>query len=270
MELKVGFDVYIIAVLCWVGWLFFVMFGGIGLSAVPLDLILAYTDRPRAISEQTYQQRRRMLGQAASIMVARAEALQSKDGDLSVETGWRASRKKRAVRADYNKFKRDVMLLEGEFERLTISKFHKGENLAVSIAKLIAGIISAIVSIMWVLHIILCVMVPQIDPESDIRFLGAIFAACESSGLYPLGVALFAFFTLYLLACTVKGCLKFGMRVFFLFSIHPMRHQATPLNSILFNVELLLLTSAAVCQFAQTAFADYARLTDAEVIFPLR
>merc|ERR1712226_307939 len=46
-----------------------------------------------------------------------------------------------------------------------------------------------------------------------------------------------------------------------------MRHKATPLNSILFNVEMVLITSAAVVQFAQTAFSDYARLTDADVIF---
>lgn len=267
MELKVGFDVYIIAVMCWVGWLFFVVFGGIGLSAVPLDLILAFADRPVPISEQTYQQSRKMLGQAASILVARAEVLQEKDGPLCHEKGWRAARKKRALRTEYNKFKRDVLLLEGELERLTVSKFHKGESLAVSVLKLIFGILCAIVSIMWVLHIILCVMMKQIDKTNDIQFIGAIFAACETPGLYPLGVALFAFFTLYLLACVIKGCLKFGMRVFFLFSIHPMRHQATPLNSMLFNIEMVLLTSAAVCQFALIAFPDYARLTDADVIF---
>eukprot|EP00444_Apocalathium_aciculiferum_P026342 CAMPEP_0183419728 /NCGR_PEP_ID=MMETSP0370-20130417/25978_1 /TAXON_ID=268820 /ORGANISM="Peridinium aciculiferum, Strain PAER-2" /LENGTH=569 /DNA_ID=CAMNT_0025603559 /DNA_START=23 /DNA_END=1730 /DNA_ORIENTATION=+ len=267
LEMKVGFDVYIIAVMCFVGWLFFVVFGGIGLSAVPLDLILEYTDRPKPIDEQMYQQRRRLLGQAASLLMVQADSLQGKDCDLANSKGWRAGREKRAVRADYNKFKRDVMLLETEFERLKISKFHKGENLAVSIAKLTMGILCAIMSIMWVLHIILVVVVPQLDPGSDIQFLDAIFSACEGSGLYPLGVALFAVFTLYLLACVVKGCLKFGMRIFFLFSIHPMRHQSTPLNSILFNVEMVLITSAAVCQFSQTAFRDYARLTDAEVIF---
>merc|ERR1712007_234995 len=33
------------------------------------------------------------------------------------------------------------------------------------------------------------------------------------------------------------------------------------------NVEMVLISSAAVVQFAQVAFADYARLTDADVIF---
>ncbi|CAK9072808.1 LIMR family protein DDB_G0293610 [Durusdinium trenchii] len=70
-----------------------------------------------------------------------------------------------------------------------------------------------------------------------------------------------------MLICVVKGCTKFGMRVAFFISIHPMRAQNTPLNSILFNVEMLLISTAAMVQFSQTTFSDYARLTEADVIF---
>jgi len=234
---------------------------------VPLDLILAYTDRPRAIDEQTYQQRRRLLGQVAAALIGRGEELQGKDSDMSAQSGWRASRKKRAMRTEYNRFKRDVLLVETEFERLKISKFMRGESIAVSIAKLVLGILCAILSILWVLQIIVCILIPQANPALKPELLDGILAACENSGLYPLGIALFSLFSMYLLVCVVKGCMKFGMRLFFLFSIHPMRHQGTPLNSILFNVELVLVTSAAVVQFTQVAFANYARLTDAEVIF---
>jgi len=267
VTVKVGFQVYMIAVLCFIGWFFFVMFGGIGLSAVPLDMILAFVDRPKPIDEATYRHRRRILGEAAQVLLQRSEELQARDGELAPQKGWRAARQKRAMKADYNRFKKEVHLLEDELERLKVSKFHKGESLAVSIAKLLLGIVFAILSISWVLHIILCVLVPQMDKGFSVRMLNGLFEACEGSGLYPLGVALFAMFTLYLLLCVVKGCLKFGMRVFFVFSIHPMRPGATPLNSILFNVELVLIASAAIVQFEQTAFADYARLTEADVIF---
>lgn len=267
ITVKVGFQVYVIAVLCFIGWFFFVMFGGIGLSAVPLDMILAFVDRPRAIDEVSYQQRRRMLGKAAQVLLHQSEELQTRDGELAGQKGWRAYRQKRAMKADYNSFKREVHLLEDELERLNVSKFLKGESLAVSIAKLVLGIIFAILSLTWVLHIILCVLVPQLDKDFSVKMLNGIFEACEGSVLYPLGIAMFAAYTLYLLLCVVKGCLKFGMRVFFLFSIHPMRPGATPLNSILFNVELVLISSAAIVQFEQAAFADYARLTEADVIF---
>jgi len=268
MEIQVGFDIYIVAVLCFIGWFFFAVFGGIGLSAVPLDMILEWVDRPKAINQYTYQQRRKVLGQAAATLIGRAEALQEMEGDLlSKSKSWGVNRQKRQVKAEYNRFKRDVLILETEFDKLVVSKFNKGENLAVSIIKLVLGIVFAILSIMWILQIFIGIILPHLDPSISVPFLGAIFSACENSGAYPVGVALFAAFSLYLLLCVVKGCLKFGMRFFFLMSIHPMRRQGTPLNSILFNVEMVLLSSAAVVQFTQTAFKDYARLTDADVIF---
>jgi len=160
-----------------------------------------------------------------------------------------------------------VVLIEEEFERLQVSKFHKGESFAVSIAKLCLGILCAILSTLWVIQIVLVIVVHHIWPGTHLHFLGKIFAACEHAGFYPLSVVLFATFSLYVLVCVVKGCLKFGMRIFFFFSVHPMKRRATPLNSILFNVEMVLLTCGAVVQFTRYAFADYARFTQAEVIF---
>eukprot|EP00929_Paragymnodinium_shiwhaense_P049276 TRINITY_DN24867_c0_g1_i1.p1 TRINITY_DN24867_c0_g1~~TRINITY_DN24867_c0_g1_i1.p1 ORF type:complete len:446 (-),score=123.34 TRINITY_DN24867_c0_g1_i1:228-1565(-) len=269
LEIKVGFDIYLIACLCFIGWFFFVTFGGIGLSAVPLDLILSFVDRPQAIDERTYQQRRRMLAQATRTLLGQAELLQQRDSELFGETGWRARRKKGALKADYNRFKRDSMMLEAQHEKLMICKFERGEYLAISIAKLILGILCAILSLSWVFHILLYVLAKSLSEKGEpvTPCLNGLFETFEGSGLYPVGVAFFAAYTLYLLLCVVKGCLKFGMRIFIFFSIHPMRYKNTPLNSILFNVEMVLISSAAVVQFTQEAFADYARLTDADVIF---
>jgi len=266
LQFSVGFSIYLVAVMCFVGWFFFVTFGGIGLSALPIDLILAFVDRPQAINEQTYQQRRGLIGNATSSLLRRSDELMQKDGELANRTGWRARRKQRALNSEYNKFKRDVHLVEEEFERLQVSKFHKGENLAVSVTKLVLGIIFAVVSLLWILHIVFYILIrPNGVPLTP--FLNALFTSCESTSLYPIGVTLFASFTLYLLLCVIKGCMKFGMRFFFFFSIHPMRYKATPLNSILFNVLMVLISSATVVQFSQESFADYARLTGADVIF---
>lgn len=264
IEVRVGFHIYSIAALCWIGWWFFVLFGGIGLSSLPLDLIIAFRDRPRPIDEREFQRRREHLGQAAMGLLRKAEGLRERDVELQGKTGWRDRRSRRTLTTEYNKFKADVHLIEDEFERLQISRYKQGESILVSVSKLILGIIFAILSLTWVLHILLYVA-PHGARAG--KFLNGILTLTEGSGLYPLGVSIFAAFNLYLLACVVGGCLKFGMRVFFLFAIHPMRYKATPLNSILFNVMLILISSAAVVQFSQTAFADYARMTDADVIF---
>lgn len=272
LTIRVSFPVYIIAMLCFVGWFFFVLFGGIGLSALPLDLIIGYLDRPRAIDAQTWASRKRMLGEATTQMLLQAESLKERDLDLGSKSGWQAGRQKRALKNDYNKWKRDVYLIEEEFEKLEIAKYHQGENPVVSFTKLLFGIIFVILSICWIIHIVIYIVMRPLTPSGypTSVFLNDIFISCENAGLYVVSVAFFGVFNLYLLVCTVKGCLKFGMRIFFFFAIHPMKAKETPLNSILFNVVLVLLTCGAVVQFAQECFADYVRLTDADLIFSVQ
>jgi len=46
MDISVGPPIYIIGMLSFVGWIFFVLFGGVGLTALPLDLIIEFKNRP--------------------------------------------------------------------------------------------------------------------------------------------------------------------------------------------------------------------------------
>lgn len=89
-------------------------------------------------------------------------------------------------------------------------------------------------------------------------FLNGFF---ESVSEIPLvGVAFYALFSFYLLACVIKGTIKLGMRIFF-FTLHPMRVGETFMNSMLFNVGIILICSLAVVQFLTLAFMDYASYT---------
>jgi len=241
-KFKADLQVYLVAILCFFGWLFLAVFGGIGLTAVPLDLILSFVDRPRPIDEKTYTQQKQLLARAAQAMLRQSEELQRLDGELAEEKSWGARWRRRTLNQDFSKFKRDIYLLEEEFDRLRVSKFERGENPAVSFAKLVLG-------------------------RPAFLCLNLLLALFDHPGLYPVGVSVFAAISLYLLVCVVKGCLKFGMRFFCIFSIHPMRFKATPLSSILFNVEMVLIASPAVVQLTMQGFRDYARLTDADALF---
>ena len=53
--------VYLMAMISFVGWFFFVLFGGIGLSALPMDLISAYRARPSALTKQAAAQQKEMM-----------------------------------------------------------------------------------------------------------------------------------------------------------------------------------------------------------------
>lgn len=42
-----SFPVYTMAIMSFFGWFFFLVFGGVGMSALPIDLILDYIHRPK-------------------------------------------------------------------------------------------------------------------------------------------------------------------------------------------------------------------------------
>jgi len=68
----------------------------------------------------------------------------------------------------------------------------------------------------------------------------------ENGGAGFIATGLFAFLGLYLLWCTQKGNFKMGVRIPFLFTIHPMKVNETWMNSFLFNVLLILICSVSV------------------------
>jgi LMBR1 domain-containing protein 1 len=49
---KVGFVMYTVAVASLIGWIFFAFFGGVGLPALPFDLLMEFKHRPRPIRLQ--------------------------------------------------------------------------------------------------------------------------------------------------------------------------------------------------------------------------
>lgn len=49
LEFEVNFPVYVMAMMSFVGWIFFCAFGGCGLVALPIDLIVAFKNRPKIV-----------------------------------------------------------------------------------------------------------------------------------------------------------------------------------------------------------------------------
>lgn len=54
MNYQVSFILYIISMLAFIGMFLFVLFGGIGLSALPIDLINAFRKRPKWLNFEQY------------------------------------------------------------------------------------------------------------------------------------------------------------------------------------------------------------------------
>lgn len=173
-----------------------------------------------------------------------------------VKTSWERKKQKRLDFVTLNKFKQSVYLLESDMDELKLChEDYKNYNPLVAVFKLLVGCVAALVSTIWVFHIALYML----PPVPLVPFLNSYFIWFDQ--WFPLfGTVSVGVFSTYLLACAVKGCFKFGMRCF-CFALHPMKLHGTYMNSMLFNLGLVLSCSIPAVQFCDQAFKDYGRLT---------
>ncbi|XP_078432432.1 LIMR family protein Os06g0128200-like [Wolffia australiana] len=254
------FPEYVVALATIVGSVLFTIFGGVGIFCLPLGLIFSFVRRPKAvITRSQYIKEATELGKRAKELKKTAETLRQEERSGTKGKNWRKNVK--AV-------EKELLLLEDDMKALE-EMYPQGEKAETSwaltvlgyLGKLVLGVIGLIVSVAWVVHIIIYLL---IDPPVS-AFLNQVFIKLDDVwGL--LGTGGFAFFCLYLLLAVIAGAMMLGLKIVFV-TIHPMKWGGTLMNSFLFNVALVLLCSISVIQFCSTAFGYYARATAAQEIF---
>ncbi|OIW01182.1 hypothetical protein TanjilG_10343 [Lupinus angustifolius] len=258
--MRATFPEYVVALATIVGSVLFAIFGGVGIACLPLGLIFSFIRRPKAvITRSQYIKEATELGKKAKELKKAAESLRQEE---------RSGSKGRKFRKNVKEVEKELFQLE-EDVKLLEEMYPQGEKAETSwaltvlgyLAKLVLGILGLIVSVAWVAHIIIYLLVdPPLSP-----FLNEVFIKLDNVwGL--LGTAAFAFFCFYLLLAVIAGAMMLGLRLVFI-TIHPMKWGGTLMNSFLFNVGLILLCSISVIQFCSTAFAYYAQATAAQEIF---
>ena len=242
--------VYLVALVAFVGWFLFAIFVGVGLVALPMDLIGEYARRPQPIDLEEYAKQRMILNERTKQLMEVAQKL-----------GLDAHRRRdRGSVKKFNQFRQAVYFLDKDWAKVKMAYKERGGNPLTWLCSAFLGVLSAGLSCAWYLHVVLYLF---ISPPPTI-FLNAFFI--ELDGVFPLfGTALYGLFSFYLLACVLKGCMKVGLR-FFWIPIHPMKIGATLMNSFLFNVWLLLLCGVACVQFCFSAFQSYAQLTAIDML----
>lgn len=264
IELGVNASVFYAGLMAWMGWFLFALFGAIGMAAVPLDLILAFVNRPRHMDAVEFAEAQVMLRDRVNELVNVGELIKIEREEKAQQNGGKGggffSKEARKAAAEEKKtllqFKQATYLLEEDVEDFqNCTENYANYNPFIPIGCLIAGIGAFILTLCWVLHIILYVLPPvPVTP-----FLNSYFQWFDK--WFPLfGVLSVAIFSFYLLICGVKGCFKFGLRFMF-FQVHPMKYNKTYMSSFLFNIGLVLLCALPVVQFSAMAFKDYARNT---------
>jgi LMBR1 domain-containing protein 1 len=250
LSLKVSLFVYVVGLLAAIGWFFFFVFGGVGLAALPMDLISDFRNRPKPITIAEYAAKKVDIGSRIAKLMEEGKELEERE--TKGETGVRFTRKK-------NQFKTKVQGLEDEYENNEISHKAAGGSVLQAYSHLVGGVLGVLLSLSWFLHILLNNFL-QVTP-----FLNSLFIALD--GVFSLfGVVAYGVFAFYMLWAAIKGCSKIGVNLL-IFTVHPMKLNGTLMNSFLFNTNLVLLMSTSVVQFCTISFNEYASNTAVNMIY---
>ena len=134
--------------------------------------------------------------------------------------------------------------------------------------KLLLGVVLLGVTVVWWIHMYVLFIVWRLlyviltsNGFPFNPFLNKMFIDLDEYNVNFIGVFFYGLFTLYLLWCVTKGNLKCGINIPYILTLHPMKINATWMNSFLFNIVLILLSSVAVINFSITCFGEYTRLS---------
>lgn len=265
IELKVNIIIYSVAVLTFVSWLIFCLFGGIGLSSVPMDFFISFQKRPKSISNDEIGERKQNLLKEIEQIKLLGDEVDSmeKNGIQKKFFFTPAKRKYNRIR---NEFVSRFALAQKEFE--IVNRNNANEFAVVFYYLLIPlGILTSILTILWIIQFICSYFYILKDGRPGYPFLSYLLIFFQDHDVSFLSFIVFSILTLYLLFCVIKGNFKFGVRILCCWSVYPMEKGKTYMNSFLFNISLILLGSMAITQFVSDCLSDYVAFTDVDALF---
>lgn len=265
IEFTISFQVYAIALLTFISYFLFMLFGGVGIFSFPLDLIYSFCTRPIRIKPAKLEEmKKEIVVTAADLKDLGMQLKQLEEKGHHKKNMF--SKDKRHYNELFKQLKVGVSVLDDQYQIVNMQEMANQTSALGYLLKLIAGIFCMILSVLWILQIVFYIII-RIDDKPLFTFLNVPLVTLVDVNLSFLSIMIFVVLTFYLLIATLKGNFKFGLRIMILGQIHPMKKDGTYMNSILFNVLLVMLTSVSVIQFSIKAFGEYTSLTDADIIF---
>lgn len=257
--------IFIIVFVIFIGWFLFVIFGGVGLVALPMDMIIDYFYRPRPRSAREMAERKVVLRRRVEELMAYTRSLEMASEDDETRGAWGRWRQNRKVKGKESKLQAELYMLEQEYE-IFEAENNLTANPVTNALLLVLGIFLTLISfVVWLHLLVYKIIIIKGNPVSE--FLNGVFKFLEFTIARFISTIAFAALCIYLLLCVLKGNIKFGLRLFFIIRIHPMKLGRTFVNTFLFNVIFVLLCVPAMMHFIIELFQSYMRLTSSAFLF---
>jgi LMBR1 domain-containing protein 1 len=145
----------VIAIMSFFGWILVVIFAGVGLSALPIDMINQFRMRPKARKSDEMRKNKTNMVRAINSLLTQGTEIQRRDSEQEANSEggfiskWRG---KRSVETQMTEFKAKYFSLEEEFEIFSLELKFSDTNPIVPILKLILGIVFLVTSLLWTLQ----------------------------------------------------------------------------------------------------------------------
>ena len=270
LSIPVTFPIYVMALMSFVGWFLLVLFGGVGLGAIPLDFINKFRFRPQRLTRSELDAKERMLRERARDLIEIGKQIKISKSEVTTEESWNSRRKlKNTLRKDINRLQAETLLLEQDYETFLVEKGETKRSPLWYPFYLVIGLVCLCVSVLWILQILLYILI-NTNGLSASPLLNKVLNGLNTHGTSFLSTIIFCLLTMYLMLAVLKGNVKFGLRFFFCCKAHPIKKDNTPMNSMLFNCLLILISSVAVILFCTNALSQYTRLTAINNMFGIQ
>jgi len=250
LEMDVTFPVYTIAITAFLGWFLFSVYAGVGLYAVPMDMINFYRSRVTFMNRTAREEFKETLGKRArSLHKVLREFDEKYKADHTLD-------KEQVQNITYILKEKDIVM--SHYENFKVCNDaaeavdYDADSGAVHCMGLLGGILASIVSLFWTIHIVLYMFW-----ENPVYgFLNTFLVELDNIWLF-FGSSMYALFAFYLMVCVIKGNTKWGLSLG-VCTLHPMERGKTLMQSFLVNTLLLAMCSFSVVQFCMQAFKGYA------------
>ena len=271
LDLSVSYITYCIAILSFISWFLFALFGGIGLSAVPLDFFHSFLTRPIKVRSSEINIRKEVLLREVETLKLLGEEIKKLE-DAGAHKKFFFSKERREYDRKLKEFKAGKMVADEEYYALNAGEeMRKAGNCYLIFYYLLIplGVISGILTLLWLIQFI-CSYFYIKHGRPGYPFLSNMFIFFQDHDVAFLAFVFFTVFCLYLLFCLIKGNFKFGVRILCCWSIYPMKKDGTYMNAFLFNISLILIGSCAITQFCADCLTDYVAFTDIDSLFNIQ
>lgn len=259
LPIRMTYFVYAICLLSLAGWVFFIIFGGCGVTSFPLGLITDFIYRPRKLSAKEFVDYKVKMNKRIDTVID-----QVRNFRIAISTQV-ASPDKTDKKLD-KKQKEQMQQLREEVDRICVDydqiayvEHADQYNVLIPILKLIVGIIGLLFVILWLVQIIVTDMVKAG------YFLSEMLKVLDDNVIF-LGAVIYGVMIVYMICGIINGNIRIGTR-FLLVTLYPMHAHNTLPNALLFNGGLYAVAAFALIQFCAAEFQTYVATSGVNAVF---